>query len=395
MTISVGDFKDAVVLQTGFRLFFLGAAWFALVFMAVWGSSYFFHLDLGFGTLTLSQWHAHELIYGYAGAVIAGFALTAVASWTNRNTLTGAPLLGLFLVWALARFAWLWGGRLADVAGLLDLLFWIGLSLAIGRPIVAAKQWRQLAVLAKLVLLTVGQGIFYVAVLGWSEQSPRLAIYLGLFGIVGLVLMMLRRVFPVFTQAALGTAAPLPCPAWIDRISMAVFLVFLVLFMLDLEWVYVAMAATVMALVLTARLWLWHVRAFWSMPLLLALYVSLVFIVLGFALFAAVYLWPKLYYLAVHAMAFGGVGLVTFAMMARVSLGHTGRNVRASRPLLGVALSCMMVGVLVRVLLPLAWPEYMYFELASSLLLWSVAFVLFLWIYTPMLSRPRCDGLPG
>ena len=109
MTISVGDFKDTVVLQTGFRLFFLGAAWFALVFMAVWGSSYFFHLDLGFGTLTLSQWHAHELIYGYAGAVIAGFALTAVASWTNRNTLTGAPLLGLFLVWALARFAWLWG----------------------------------------------------------------------------------------------------------------------------------------------------------------------------------------------------------------------------------------------------------------------------------------------
>ena len=131
------------------------------------------------------------------------------------------------------------------------------------------------------------------------------------------------------------------------------------------------------------------------MPLLWALYVSLAFITLGFALFASVYLWPQLYYLAVHAMAFGGLGLVTFAMMARVSLGHTGRNVRASRPLLGVALGCMVAGVLVRVLLPLAWPEHIHFGLASSLLLWSAAFVLFLWIYTPILSRPRCDGLPG
>jgi len=395
MMAPVGDFKDRVVLQTGFRLFFLGAAWFALAFMVIWGSVYFFHLDLALGTLTPSQWHAHELIYGYAGAVIAGFVLTAVARWTNRNTLTGVPLLGLFLVWALARFGWLWGGRFADVAGLLDLLFWAGLFLAVGRPIVAAKQWRQLAVLAKLALLTVGQGIFCVSILGWSETSPRLAIYLGLFAIVGLVLMMLRRVFPVFAQAALGTASPPPCPAWIDRISMVVFLVFLVLFLLDLEWLYVAIAAAVMASVLTVRLWLWHIRSFWSMPLLWVLYASLIFITLGFALFAAVYLWPRLYYLAVHAMAFGGLGLVTFAMMARVSLGHTGRNVRASRPLLGVALSCMVASVLARVLLPLAWPQHMYFELASSLLLWSVAFVLFLWIYTPMLVRPRCDGLPG
>ncbi len=395
MAIAVGDLENAVVLQTGFRLFFLGAAWFALAFMAVWGTTYFFHLDLGFGALTPSQWHAHELIYGYAGAVIAGFLLTAVASWTNQNTLTGVPLLGLFLVWTLARFGWLWGGRLADLAGLFDLLFWVGLSFAIGRPIVAAKQWRQLAVLATLALLTVGQGSFYVAALGWSEQSANLAIYLGLFGIVGLVLMMLQRVFPVFAQAALGTASPPPCPPWIDRIGMVVFLLFLVLFMLDIAWVYVAIAAAVMSSVLTARLWVWHVPAFWSMPLLWALYVSLAFIALGFALFASVYLWPQLYYLAVHAMAFGGLGLVTFAMMARVSLGHTGRNVRASRPLLGVALGCMVAGVLVRVLLPLAWPEHIHFGLASSLLLWSAAFVLFLWIYTPILSRPRCDGLPG
>lgn len=165
--------------------------------------------------------------------------LTAVASWTKRNTLTGVPLLGHFLVWALARFSWLWGGRFADVAGLLDLLFLAGLFLAVARPIVAAKQWRQPALLAKLALLIIGQGIFCIAILGWSEQSPRLAIYLGLFAIVSLVLMILRRVFPVFSEAALGTVSPPPWPAWIDRVSMVVFLALIALFLFDLEWLYV------------------------------------------------------------------------------------------------------------------------------------------------------------
>ena len=145
MMAPVGDFKDRVVLQTGFRLFFLGASWFAFAFMVIWGSVYFFHLDLALGALTPSQWHAHELIYGYAGAVIAGFVLTAVARWTNRNTLTGVPLLGLFLVWALARFGWLWGGRFADVAGAPGPLFWGGGVFFLWRPPVVGPQRREKA----------------------------------------------------------------------------------------------------------------------------------------------------------------------------------------------------------------------------------------------------------
>src|SRR5688572_30015694 len=153
----------------GFRPFFLGAALYALLAMLGWMAIYVFGISLLPSSLPGVSWHAHEMIYGYGMAVIAGFLLTAVRNWTGIPTLGGWPLASLFALWALARLM-----PFLDIAGglyvlaILDLSFIFFLLLAVVIPIVQARQWRQLGIASKLILLGLGNACFYAGLFGWS-----------------------------------------------------------------------------------------------------------------------------------------------------------------------------------------------------------------------------------
>lgn len=165
----------------GFDLF-LGATWFAVVSMALWMAVYRFHYPLALDGISASQWHAHEMLYGYAIAVIAGFLLTSIRNWTGLATLTGLPLALAFGLWLAARLMMLLGTDALVLAACADLLFMLVLIVACAVPILRVRQWRQMAILSKLLMLGIGNALFYAGALGLHEDGLRWSLYGALSG---------------------------------------------------------------------------------------------------------------------------------------------------------------------------------------------------------------------
>jgi uncharacterized protein involved in response to NO len=376
------------IISIGFRLFFLGASVHALLLMVYWAAIFSLGLNIDLKNISIFQWHAHETIFGYAGAVIAGFLLTAVTNWTNEKTLTGMPLLMVFSLWLSSRLIWFIAPALQLICGLLDLLFLLMILIAIIRPIIKTKKWPHLVIAAKLIIIIIANAIFYAGSLGFLSQGVYLGIYLGLIIEVALILTILRRIFPMFAQLGLGLSHPLPSPAWIDLASIILSLAWMIMFLYDSTSVITALLSLMFFIILSIRLWYWYKPTLWQVPLLWSLYMGLAFICMGYALLSASYYLPYFHYFGIHALTYGGIGLVTFSMMARVSLGHTGHNVRAKNPKLTIALVIFTTGIVFRVLMPLFLPQYLDWWLMGAQLLWTLGFGCFLAIFTPILLKP-------
>ena len=122
---------------------------------------------------------------------------------------------------------------------------------------------------------------------------------------------------------------------------------------------------------------------------------ALLFIDAGFLLVALSVFTNMPRFLAIHAFAYGGIGLITVSMMARVTLGHTGRNVNAPPETVQYSLLLLALGALFRVLVPVFYPDQYLTWIITSQALWIAAFLLFVITYAPILIRPRIDGQFG
>ncbi len=386
----------AALFGLGFRPFFLGAALLSVIAMALWLAVYRFGLPFSFHTLPPSLWHAHELIFGYAMAVIAGFLLTAVKNWTGIQTPDGWKLCSLFLLWAAARIAFFFGDAFIEAAAVLDLAFLVALSVSIFVPILKAKLWQQLAIFSKLVLLGAGNVLFYAGALGFLEQGVRWGVYTGIYLVIGLILTMGRRVIPGFIERGVGYPVQLLNRRWVDLSSMVLFVIF---FILDTftQFKWIAAWLSLALFVLHAlRAVGWHTHGIWRKPMLWSLYCAYLFIILGFGLYPlSVFTDLVSYFLAIHAFTAGGIGLITVSMMSRVALGHTGREVNSPPKLLTWVLCLVLLAAFVRVLIPIIDTQHYLMWISLSASLWIFGFMLFAYIYIPILSRARVDGLPG
>ncbi|MBK8754481.1 MAG: NnrS family protein [Candidatus Competibacteraceae bacterium] len=383
------------LLNLGFRPFFLGAALFAIVSIALWMGVYAFQLPLQIEGISIFQWHAHEMIYGFTVAVIAGFLLTAVKNWTGVQTLHGLKLLGLFTLWATARILFLFGTRFIVLAAILDVLFMLGLIVAVAYPVVKVRQWKQVGIMAKLALLAVGNSCFYLGAAGFIENGVYIGIYGGLFLIIGLMLTMGRRLIPFFVEVGVGYPVKLFNSQWLDLSSLVLFLAFFIVEVFIGNRQIAALLSSGLFIITSVRLIGWHTVGIWKQPLLWSLFIAFLLIDAGFLLMALLPFFnlPKL--LAIHAFSFGGIGIATLSMMARVSLGHTGRDVKSPSVATTVALVALIVGSIFRVGLPLiAANHYLIWVLASQIL-WIAAFLIFVIAYTVMLIKPRVDGQFG
>ncbi len=384
-------------LQRGFRPFFLGAMGYAVVVMALWLGIYVLHWNFsGLATYGVAAyWHGHEMIFGYALAVVAGFLLTAVQNWTGLPTVSGIKLALLFALWAGARFFSLSGGGL-PAAVVLDLLFQCLLLLAIALPLYRAAKWGNFSLLvSKLVLLLGAEAAFALGLFGQLGEGLRYGLFGGLYLILSLILVMSRRVLPFFIERAAGGTVRLRNARWLDVSALIAFVLFAIIDLIVPD----SLASAGLALLLAAlhgwRLAGWHHPVVWRQPLLWVLYLAYGWLVIGFLLKAAAGFGGVMSSLAVHAFAYGGIGMMTAGMMARVSLGHTGRDIYAPPAVLKTVFTLLLTGTVIRVLLPLLMMNAYPLLITLSQLLWLVAFLLLFMAYLPILLRPRLDSRPG
>lgn len=379
----------------GFRPFFLFGAIFSFVSILTWGGIYVYGCPGPKMSIAPMQWHAHEMIFGYAMAVVAGFLLTAVRNWTNIPTLTGVKLALLLLAWLAARVLMLFVPSQTLPIFVLDVGFNLALAVAIAIPLIQAKQMKQLGIVSKIVLLGLANALFYLGVLGLLDQGVRWGLYSGLYLILSLIFVMARRVVPFFIERGVGYPVQLTNRTWVDRSSLVLLLLFWIADVFAQSALLAGALAAALFVVHAIRLADWHTPGVWKKPLLWVLFVGYGAAIAGFLLKSLTPVVPLSPYLAVHAFAVGGIGLMTMGMMARVALGHTGRSIQEPPKVLTPMFVLLALALVARVALPLFITTHYVLWIGLSQILWLSAVGLFVLTYAPILIRPRVDGQPG
>ncbi len=388
------------ILRLGFRPFFLAAGVFSILAMAIWMASYVFSVEFVFSGISPNLWHAHEMMFGYVMAVVAGFLLTAIKNWTGEEVLRGKALALLFLLWLVARLMPLTGpltGLMIPVEfiAIVDVAFLFFLGLACLRPVMKVKQYKQIGIISKIFLLMLCNVTFYLGLMGVIAEGVQWGLYSALYMIIALVLVMMRRVMPMFIKNGIDGDIKLKNHAWIDHSSLVLLVA---LWGSDVFTEYdnlTAIFAVLLALLHTLRLAGWYTNKVWSKSLVWILVAAYASFILGFALKALSITSGISPFLSVHAYTAGGIGLLTIGMMSRVSLGHTGRNVFQPPAIVFWSFAVLVLGVIVRVIFPLFNMELYVYWIGVSQLLWMLAFAIFVAVYAPMLLTARVDGRDG
>ena len=387
--------KDGPLLFSyGFRPFFLGAGIWAVLTMAIWIASLTTTLPVG-GSYQALNWHAHEMLFGFCSAVLAGFLLTAVPNWTGRLPVSGRPLMLLSGLWLCGRLALIWTDFIGLLpAVLIESLFLPALLFICAREIIAGKQWKNLLVLGGVTAVTLANLLFHYCVLfiGDIAMASRLAIaaYLMLIAVIG------GRIIPSFTRNWLNKAGetrfPVPYNGY-DRCCLALSAATLLGWTLLPEQPVVACLALICALAHLIRLGRWRGLATGPEKLLFILHIAYGFMPLSFVMIAANIAGYLNIYSAMHVMTVGAIALMMLAVMGRATRGHTGNELVAS-PLTSLSYLCLVGSALLR---PFAEIEPAFFHtiLALSALLWMSAFSLFVIEYAPMQLGGRKPRQPG
>ena len=384
---------DLPLFALGFRTFFALAGLSALILIVIWNA-------LFKGTLTAENyfsgpyWHAHEMLLGYSVAVIAGFLLTAIKDWTGKATISGRQLAGLSLLWLYGRVVPFYEGLLPDVViALIDFAFLPVLAFQISRFIIQSKQYKNFVFIGVLVLLMFGNGLIHAEILGFKQSTAWQGIQLCVATIIVVMLIVAGQVFPLFTERGLMATIVIK-NSLLDGLSVVSALLVFGLQLFSSSGALLAIFAVFAALANAARLSGWYVQKIWYVPLLWILYTGYAWIILGFVLTALSAFKLVTASTAIHAFTIGGVGVLTLGMMARVSLGLTGRALRASNSI-SIAFVMINLAAFFGVILPMAMPNWYGASIYLSTMLWLLAFSLFVFVYTPMFTRQRLDGQAG
>ncbi|KPK11617.1 MAG: NnrS family protein [Acidithiobacillales bacterium SG8_45] len=380
----------------GFRPFFLGAALFSVVATLLWMGIYVFAWRSKPLDISPATWHAHEMIFGYSVAVIAGFLLTAVKNWTGVQTPHRTPLVFLFLLWLAGRILPFFSDAIPVAAiAVVDSLFLVFVFLAVIFPIVRARQWKQIGIASKILLMLASNVVFYLGVADVLDKGVNWGLYSGLYLILALIFTMGRRVIPFFIERGVDETVQLSNYKWLDISSLVLFVAFWITDVFVHHPNLAAVLAGMLFLLHGIRLAGWYTPAMWRKPLLWVLYIAYGFLVVGFLLKAAVPVFNTSSSLATHAFTVGGIGVMTLGMMSRVALGHTGRNIAQPPPVLSWIFVFLIAAALFRVVLPLVDSGHYLLWVGLSQGLWILSFMVFVVVYLPILLQPRVDGKYG
>lgn len=378
------------LLRLGFRPFYLGTALLACLSVPVWAAAFlgYFQLKIDLAPLL---WHGHEMLFGFAAGVIAGFLLTAVKAWTGLETARG-PLLGtLALLWLAARIAAL--GAPYPVFMGLDMVLLPAVALVLLRVLIKAGNKRNIPLVSLLMLMAVANLVFHLSVLGAIAVPAVAALYAQLALIIMVVSVMTGRVVPMFTKNV-TPGLVINVPRKFELMLLAVTAATLALWVLGAPASLVGVLALLAALLHAARLWQWHPLVTTKRPILWVLHASYAWMPIGFALLALAQWGLVPLSPAVHAFAVGVIGGLIIGMITRTARGHTGRPLLASRGEVA-AYALVLLAAVARVLVPVLQPAWYAYAVEAAACLWAVGFAIYLVIYTPWLTQTRLDGKDG
>lgn len=383
----------------GFRPFFLGAAVWAAGAMALWLAWIAVHAAGGALTwMTIRDaphvWHAHEMVYGFAAAAVAGFLLTAVPNWTGAVPLAGRPLEVLFALWLAGRVAMAVSALLPyPLVALADLVFLPVLGGFAARQLLVKPQRKNMVFLALIAVLTAANAGYHLIEAGLIAADPLAPVRVALLTLVMMVVIIGGRIVPSFTHnwlhlQAISGAMPRR-NARLDQLSVTSVAGLVLVSALPLADVWLGAMALAAGLANAARLAGWRGLATWRSPIVVVLHVGYAWIVVGLLLLAAAKLGgPVSVASAMHALGTGGIGTMILAVMSRASLGHTGRPLVVS-PSIAAAYALVSLAALLRAFGPALYPEAYDLLMLSAGIAWLSAFAIFAVVYLPALISPR------
>lgn len=382
------------LVNRAFRLFFLGSISFAFISMAIWWGiwNYPTSFSLNFASITPTYWHAHEMIYGYALATVAGFLLTAVLNWTRLETASGIPLGMVFIAWLIARVGFIADFPLVIIA-LADMAYLIGVFGLFVIPVWQRKLKVQTGLSLLFLLIILSNLMFYYASFAHTKLLlPSLV--LGLFLVLTINLTMIRRLVPFFTEKSLQIAPPKNN----DRLDTAILAGFLALMLVAAflpNNILLSFVSFPLATIFAIRQVWWYRNGVWRQNLLWPLHLSHAFITLGIFFYGLVGLKLLTPTLAIHALAAGGIGLLCSAIVARISLGHTNRNIYDTPKGLIVVFITLAFGATIRAIFPAIFPDFYLVWVQVSQLSWIAGFLLLFILYFKILALPEVPRNTG
>ena len=376
------------VLGYGFRLFFILGALYSIISLLIWGGFY-----AGLATPPLFMvdpvsWHAHEMVYGYTMAIVAGFLLTAVANWTDSTPVRGFHLLGLGLLWLAGRIVMNFDlGFPAVVVLIFEGAFILALALSLSIPLLKTWDKRNFIFLVLLSILFACDMLFLIT-------KERTSLYVAVIIIVTMISLIGGRIIPAFTVDALeerGEEAHETPQGKLDVLAiLSLVLIILALVFAKQEETVLAGAAFISAIIHALRLRRYHTQRILDDPMVWILHVGYSWVILGLFLLCISALSFIPFSVALHAFTAGAIGSMTLGMMCRVTLGHTGRS-KVATSLTKLSFYLMQCAIFIRIFGLLIAPDYSIEWIISSSTLWVLSFALYIWIYSPMLWKPDLD----
>jgi len=384
--------------RQAFRPFFLFGALFSIIAILLWGLYLYDRFELQVFADPFF-WHSHEMLFGFVSAIIIGFLLTAVQSWTGQRAPHGKQLFILVILWLAGRLVLMFGAGLPWwLVMVVDLSFLPVSAYLLAQPILRAKQSHNLLFIPILLLLTLCNALMH---LGWRFEHPGI-LQTGSQSAVLLITLLMTviggRVIPMFTANGTRTTRVNPI-LWLEKYAL---LSLWLLFALHLLMLTQFIPSPILSLLFAVSAGLvflrgvrWRIWITFNVPLLWSLHIAYWFIPLGLTLFAGYHAGFEISYsVALHALTAGAMGTMILSMMSRVSLGHSGRVLKPNQ-LMSFAFIFMIAAGLSRTLLIWLFPAQTTSWLWIGVIGWLLAYTLYVILYFPILTTPRADGKPG
>lgn len=383
-------FEQHPIWAMAFRPLYLLTALYGVLSILLWGFGY-----QGTPALPNFFWHAHEMIWGYAGGIVVAFLLTAVATWTQQPPVRGLCLMTLTCLWLLARITAFFPNSLAT-ALFGTLFFWFA-AYAMGLAVLRSHNYRNLIAVIALFILGLSHALFHLFIFLGHLGGLREGLTAGMMFIAGFIGLIGNRIIPFFTARRLNTPQ-VTTPAYLMLAALILPLLSGSLMMLNLFPQFAGILSIMAGFLGMTQTVRWFHKGILPEPMLWTLHLGYGLSALGLLIIGIGQFLPYLHSLGIHILAVGGIGLLTLSMMTRTALGHTGRALYPAPKWLPTAFILMLLATFTRIIAAISlWihPTAYQHAIRLSAVLFATALLIYFIRYLPWLTQPRIDGKNG